>query len=66
MAGRLSKGQLTYWNARLGGATTNPDRARGLWDLARTLAGADDALWADLVRLLQGWTEEQSRRPPSS
>ena len=66
MAGRLSEGQLAYWNARLSGATTNPDRARALWDLARTLAGTDDALWADLVRLLQGWTQEQGQRPSPS
>ncbi|MGG7568965.1 hypothetical protein [Streptomyces sirii] len=62
MARRLSEGQVKYWNARLEGATTNPDRARGLWDLARTLAGDDNVLWADLVRLLQGWTQEQGQR----
>lgn len=65
MAGPLTEGQLTYWNARLGRATTNPDRARDLWDLARTMAGTDDALWADLVRLLQGWTQEQGQRTSS-
>jgi hypothetical protein len=66
VAGRLSEGQLKYWDARLEGTTTNPDRARALWDLARTLAGTDDAMWADLVRLLQKWAEEQGQQPSSS
>ena len=58
----LSPGQRKYWQTRLQGTATNPDRARALWDLARTMAGEDDALWADLVRLLQGWTQELGRR----
>ena len=58
----LSPGQRKYWQDRLQATATNPDRARALWDLARTMAGEDDALWADLVRLLQGWTQELSRR----
>ncbi|WP_328765403.1 MULTISPECIES: hypothetical protein [unclassified Streptomyces] len=55
----FSQGQLAYWNQRLDAARTNPDRARTLWDLARTIAGTDDAVWADLVRLLGTWTEQQ-------
>jgi len=62
----LSEGQVKYWKARLEGATTNPDRARALWDLARTLAGTDDESWADLVRLLRGWTQQQQSRQSSS
>ncbi|MGW0836522.1 hypothetical protein [Streptomyces prunicolor] len=55
----LSAGQVAYWNKRLEAATTNPDRARTTWDLARTIAGRDDEVWADLVRLLKEWTETQ-------
>jgi hypothetical protein len=58
----LTPGQVKYWDPRLKAAATNPDRARALWDLARAMAGDDDALWADLARLLEGWTQEQSRR----
>ena len=55
----FSQGQLDYWNKRLEAARTNPDRARTMWDLARTIAGRDDEVWADLVRLLGTWTEQQ-------
>jgi hypothetical protein len=59
----LSPGQLTYWEKRLAATSTNKDRARALWDLARTLADngeRPDALWADLVRLLQSWTQSHA------
>ncbi|AXK34684.1 hypothetical protein DVA86_20545 [Streptomyces armeniacus] len=59
MAARLTEGQLARWNARLTATTTNKDRATALWDLARLLAGTDDEAWADLVRLLQRWTQGQ-------
>ncbi|WAU84898.1 hypothetical protein O1Q96_37540 [Streptomyces sp. Qhu-G9] len=53
----LSPKQVAYWEARLAATATNKDRARALWDLARTLAGDDEARWADLVRMLQAWTQ---------
>ncbi|MCX4557471.1 hypothetical protein OHA02_14800 [Streptomyces phaeochromogenes] len=53
----LSPKQVAYWEARLAATATNKDRARALWDLTRTLAGNDDARWADLVRMLQAWTQ---------
>jgi hypothetical protein len=58
----LTPGQAEYWNTRLRYVSGNPDLARALWDLARTQAGQDDALWADLARMLKAWTEEQLRR----
>ncbi|MFJ8755242.1 hypothetical protein ACIREO_38945 [Streptomyces sp. NPDC102441] len=58
----FSQGQLDYWNKRLAAAQTNPDRARTTWDLARTIAGRDDEVWADLVRLLSKWTKEQQEQ----
>ncbi|MFD3931724.1 hypothetical protein [Streptomyces sp. NPDC058614] len=61
----LTKGQLARWTTRLAETTTNKSRATALWDLARLLAGTDDAKWADLVRLLQGWTQAQQDQRPS-
>jgi hypothetical protein len=58
----LSPGQAKYWQSRLDATATNSDRAAALFDLARKQAGEDDALMADLVRLLRAWTEEQMRR----
>ncbi|MEV8606010.1 hypothetical protein AB0465_39795 [Streptomyces griseoviridis] len=65
MPASLSEGQTARWNKRLAETTTNKARATALWDLARLLAGTDDAAWADLVVLLQGWTTEQQGRRPS-
>jgi len=65
VAARLTEGQLARWNARLAETTTNKSRATALWDLARLLAGTDDEAWADLVRLLQGWTQRQQTQRPS-
>lgn len=56
----LSPKQVAYWQARLAATATNQDRARALWDLARTLAGTDEARWADLVRLLRAWTQSHA------
>ncbi|MFG2904021.1 hypothetical protein ACGF13_02970 [Kitasatospora sp. NPDC048286] len=56
----LSPGQVAYWQKRLAATTTNADRARVLWDLARTLAGADEESWADLVRMLSAWTQHHA------
>ncbi|MET8545533.1 hypothetical protein ABZW03_33595 [Kitasatospora sp. NPDC004799] len=56
----LSPGQVAYWQKRLAATTTNPDRARELWDLARTLAGTDDESWEDLVRMLSAWTQQHA------
>jgi hypothetical protein len=53
----LTPGQAAHWKPRIASTTTNKDRASALWDLARKLAGDDDAKWADLVRLLSGWSE---------
>ncbi|MFF3505391.1 hypothetical protein [Streptomyces sp. NPDC003247] len=66
MASPLSKGQEARWNKRLAETTTNKARATALWDLARLLAGTDDKAWADLVLLLQGWTQKQQGRGPGS
>ncbi|MGW6463683.1 hypothetical protein [Streptomyces rubiginosohelvolus] len=65
MAAQLSEGQVARWDKRLAETTTNKARATAMWDLARLLAGTDDAAWADLVVLLQGWTTEQQGRRPS-
>ncbi|MFG2694825.1 hypothetical protein [Kitasatospora sp. NPDC048407] len=56
----LTPGQVAYWQKRLAATTTNPDRARVLWDLARALAGTDEESWADLVRLLSTWTQHHA------
>ncbi|MFJ1796538.1 hypothetical protein [Kitasatospora griseola] len=56
----LTPGQVQYWQKLLASTATNPDRARALWDLARALAGSDDAAWADLVRVLSSWTQERA------
>jgi hypothetical protein len=58
----LSPKQVAYWQARLAATSTNKDRARALWDLARTLAEAEagEERWADLVRLLQSWTQQHA------
>lgn len=64
MTVQLTKGQVARWDKRLAETTTNKARATALWDLARLLAGDDDKAWADLVLLLQGWTQEQKRQRP--
>lgn len=64
MVTSLTKGQVARWDKRLAETATNKDRATALWDLARLLAGDDDTAWADLVLLLQGWTQEQQRQRP--
>ncbi|MFD5463336.1 hypothetical protein ACFWIQ_11000 [Kitasatospora sp. NPDC127059] len=56
----LSPGQVAYWQKRLAATATNAERARELWDLARTLAGADEESWADLVRMLSAWTQQHA------
>jgi hypothetical protein len=56
----LSRGQVAHWQGRLKATATNKDRADVLWDLARALAGTDDADWADLVRLLRAWTQSHA------
>ncbi|MFE7526173.1 hypothetical protein ACFU7Y_10665 [Kitasatospora sp. NPDC057542] len=56
----LSPGQVAYWQKRLAATTTNADRARELWDLARTLAGTNEEAWADLVRMLSAWTQQHA------
>ncbi|MFF3071033.1 hypothetical protein [Kitasatospora sp. NPDC057936] len=56
----LSPGQVAYWQKRLAATGTNADRARALWDLARTLAGGDEEVWADLVRMLSAWTQQHA------
>lgn len=53
----LTPGQAKYWGTRIEATASNRDRASALWDLARSLAGDDDAKWADLVRTLRGWAE---------
>jgi hypothetical protein len=53
----LTPGQVAYWKSRVASTASNRERASALWDLARKLAGADDEKWADLVRLLGGWSE---------
>ncbi|MFE9769512.1 hypothetical protein ACFYPC_34175 [Streptomyces sp. NPDC005808] len=64
MAVQLSKGQVARWDKRLAETTTNKARATALWDLTRLLADDDDKAWADLVLLLQGWTQvRQGQRP---
>ncbi|MEU0119074.1 MULTISPECIES: hypothetical protein [Streptomyces] len=65
MAVQLSKGQTARWNKRLAETETNKARATALWDLSRILAGTDDAAWADLVVLLQGWTTRRQGQQPS-
>lgn len=56
----LTPGQIVYWQKRLEATSTDADRARALWDLARLLAGQDDEKWADLVRLLSAWTQHHA------
>ncbi|MFJ9777118.1 hypothetical protein ACIRVF_38785 [Kitasatospora sp. NPDC101157] len=56
----LTPGQLAHWNARVLAAGTNAERAPVLWDLARVVAGRDEAAWADLVRLLTQWTQARA------
>ncbi|GAA2154336.1 hypothetical protein GCM10009760_53160 [Kitasatospora kazusensis] len=56
----LTPGQVEYWNKRFEATGSNPDRAAALWDLARTLAGQDEAAWADLVRMLSIWTQARA------
>ncbi|MCL2732298.1 MAG: hypothetical protein FWE15_20025 [Actinomycetia bacterium] len=53
----LTPGEARYWGPRIEATASNHERASALWDLARKLAGDDDAKWADLVRLLSGWSE---------
>ncbi|MFD8078194.1 hypothetical protein ACFV3E_36705 [Streptomyces sp. NPDC059718] len=53
----LTKKQIATWGKRLDSANTDADLARDLWELARQLANQNEELWADLVRLLQPWTE---------
>lgn len=54
----LTPGQARYYKPRIDATTSNRDRASALWDLARALAGDDDAKWADLVRTLGLWAEK--------
>ncbi|MFI9366002.1 hypothetical protein ACIG5E_33865 [Kitasatospora sp. NPDC053057] len=56
----LTPGQAAHWNARVRSAGTNAERAPVLWDLARAMAGKDEAAWADLVRLLTAWTQARA------
>ncbi|MFE7524683.1 hypothetical protein ACFU7Y_03065 [Kitasatospora sp. NPDC057542] len=56
----LTPGQAAHWNRRIAATATNSDRAQALWDLARTMAGRDEAAWADLVRMLTAWTQARA------
>ncbi|MER5866143.1 hypothetical protein [Kitasatospora sp. NPDC002040] len=56
----MTRGQIEYWQRYLAATQTSPDRARALWDLARSLAGEDEAAWADLVRVLGAWTQARA------
>ncbi len=56
----MTRGRVEYWQRTLAATSTNADRARALWDLARSLAGADEAAWADLVRVLSAWTQDRA------
>jgi hypothetical protein len=56
----MTNRRAAYWNSMLENAKTNRDRARVLWDFARSLAGRDDAAWADLVRVLHAWIEHRA------
>ncbi len=56
----LKPGQIAHWQKRLSATGTNTERAEALWDLARTMAGQDEAAWADLVRMLSAWTQARA------